>query len=144
MEADDARAGLGEVGNDAVDRPHHQVHVERQPGMRLERGAHQRPDGEVRHVVVVHDIEMDEIRPGGGDGAHFLAEPGEVRGEDARRDAKGHGAASLQCCRQWRTTTTWRCPRGPSTCPTSPMNPPIAMSSPTPSPSATSERWPPS
>ena len=36
-------------------------------------------------------------RGSGGDGAHFLAEAGEVRGENARGDAKGHGAASLQC-----------------------------------------------
>ena len=65
MEADDRRAGLGEVGHDAVDRLHHQVHVDRHRRVRPDRLADQRPDRQVRNVVVVHHVEVDEVGAGG-------------------------------------------------------------------------------
>ena len=83
------RAGLGEVRHDAVDRLHHQVHVDRHARMRLDRRADQRADREIRHVVVVHHVEMDQVGAGGDDGAHFFAEPREVGGQERGRDAVG-------------------------------------------------------
>ena len=41
-------------------------------------------DGQVRHVVIVHHVEMDDIRAGGEHVLHFLAQPGEIRGQNGR------------------------------------------------------------
>ena len=93
MEADDRGARLGEVGDDAVHRLHHQMHVDRHRRVRLERLAHQRPDREVGHVVVVHHVEVDHVGAGGDDRSHLFAESREIGGKDRRGDqAVGHGA----------------------------------------------------
>ena len=39
--------------------------------------------------MAVHDIEMDIVGAGGVDSPHRLAERGEVRGENRRRDPDG-------------------------------------------------------
>src|SRR6266700_5044552 len=57
METYDRGFGLGEVGHDAVDRLHHQVHVDGYGGVRLQRLAHLRADRQVGHVMVVHHVE---------------------------------------------------------------------------------------
>src|SRR3546814_2292167 len=62
MEADVGGAGPGEVGDDAVDRLDHQVHVDRRGHPVLaQRLAHQWADGEVGHVVVVHHVEVHPV-----------------------------------------------------------------------------------
>src|SRR3546814_15787751 len=62
MEADVGGAGPGDVGDDAVDRPDHQVHVDRRGHAVLaQRLAHQWADGEVGHVVVVHHVEVHTV-----------------------------------------------------------------------------------
>ena len=49
---------------------HHQVHVDRRlDAVLAQRLAHQRADGEVRHVVVVHHVEVDEVGAGGEHGS---------------------------------------------------------------------------
>jgi len=46
--------------------------------------------------VVVHDIEVDEVGAGGENVVHFLAEAGEVGGEDRRSNYEGlHDAPVL-------------------------------------------------
>ena len=86
---DVGRAGLGEIRNDAVDRLDHQVHVDRRGDAVLaQRLAHQRPDREVRHVVVVHHVEVDDVGAGGEHRCDFLAESREVGGQDRRRDPR--------------------------------------------------------
>jgi hypothetical protein len=48
---------------------------------RLAQGlAHQGPDGEVGHVVVVHDVEVNPVGAGGEHRIHFLPQAGEIRG----------------------------------------------------------------
>ena len=54
-----------------------------------QRRADQRTDGQVRHVVIVHHIEVNHVGTGGKYGLDFLAEPGEVRREDGRSDQAG-------------------------------------------------------
>ena len=94
VEADVARSRLGEIGNDAVDRLDHQVHVDRRGDAVLaQRLADQRADGQVRHVVVVHHVEVHPVGAGGQHRIDFLAQPGEVRGKDGRGD---------QALRTWR------------------------------------------
>jgi hypothetical protein len=99
VEADDVGARFGEIRNDAVHRPHHQVYVDEQPGTRPQRSAHQRPDGQVGNVVIVHDIEVQQVGARRLDRRHLLAEPREIGRQDGRGDAiggcGGHGPAIL-------------------------------------------------
>ena len=94
MEADDVGAGLCKVGDDAVDRLDHQVHVDRHLHMRTDRFADERADGEVGDIMVIHHVEMDDVGAGSDDIADFLAEAGKVGRQDAGRDAVG-GHAGL-------------------------------------------------
>ena len=59
--------------------------------VRADRFAHQRADGQVGHVVVVHHVEMHQVGAGGLDGAHLLAQAGKVGGQDGRGDAREVG-----------------------------------------------------
>jgi len=95
VKADQIGAGLREGLGQRVHRLHHHVHVQRHrlPGggdrVRLDGLADHRPEREVGHVVVVHDVEMDPVGAGGDDALHLLAQPREVGREDGGRDAVG-------------------------------------------------------
>jgi hypothetical protein len=57
--------------------------------------AHQGADGQVGHIVVVHDIEMDDVGASGQHIIDFLAQLGEVGGQDGGGDKiSGHGSVS--------------------------------------------------
>jgi hypothetical protein len=87
VEGDVGGAGLGEVRDDAVHRLDHQVHVDGRGDAVLAQGlADQRADGQVGHVVVVHDIEVHDVGAGGQHVVDLLAELGEVGGQDGRGD----------------------------------------------------------
>jgi hypothetical protein len=85
--------GLG----DRIDRLDHQVDVDRHrlavgpSGVRPDRLADHRPDGQVRHVMVVHHVEVDPVGAGGDDVPHLLAEPREIGRKNAGGDeGAGH------------------------------------------------------
>jgi hypothetical protein len=87
MERDVGGACLREIRHDAVDGFDHQVHVDGRRDARLAQClTHQRADREIRHVVVVHHVEMDDVRARRQHGPHFLAEPREIGGQDRRCD----------------------------------------------------------
>ena len=66
--------------------------VERLGGVRAERLHHGRADREVGHEMAVHHVDVDPVGAGFVDRAHFLAELGEVGGEDGGSDERGgHG-----------------------------------------------------
>ena len=44
------------------------------------------PDRQIGHEMVVHDVDVDPVGAGLIDRMHFIAEPGEVRGEDRGGD----------------------------------------------------------
>ena len=46
-----------------------------------------RPDGDVRHEVAVHDVDVNQVGAAALHGGDRLAERGEVGREDRRRDA---------------------------------------------------------
>ncbi|MCY1547785.1 hypothetical protein D9M68_838620 [compost metagenome] len=94
VEGDVAGAGLDEVADDAIHRLDHQVHVDRRGDAVLaQRRADHRADGQVRHVVVVHHVEVDDVGTGGEHPVHILAQAGEIGGQDRRSDGVGlHGA----------------------------------------------------
>ena len=76
------RAGLHERLDVAIGLVDHQVDVERDPGDALERADDRRPDGDVRHEMAVHDVDMNEVGAAAlrrGDG---VAERGEVGRQD--------------------------------------------------------------
>ena len=83
MERNDVGTRLGEIGNDAIDRFHHQVHVDRGAGERPDRSAYERADRQVRHIMIVHHIEMDQVCTRRDDVIHFLAQAREVGGQNA-------------------------------------------------------------
>ena len=87
MEADERGTSLGEIGHQTVHRLHHQMHVDRRFDAVLAQGlADQRTNGEIRHVMVVHHIEVHPVRPGSEHGVHIGAKRSEVRGQDGRGD----------------------------------------------------------
>ena len=79
MKGNDVRACFGEHRNQRIDRLDHQMNVNRNLHVRADRLAHQRADGQVGHIMIVHHIKMHPVRTGGLDGTHFLAQSGEIR-----------------------------------------------------------------
>ena len=91
VHGDVARAGLGVAGRPALRVLDHQVAVERYGADRLHRLHHRQAEGQVRHEVRVHDVEVQPV--GIGDALDLVGEAGEVRRQQARRDHRfpGHG-----------------------------------------------------
>ena len=86
VHGDDVGAGLCEGFEIRIARRDHQVHIERLFGVAADRLHHIRADGDVGNEMAVHDVDMDPVGAGGIDRAHFLAELGEIGGEDRRGD----------------------------------------------------------
>ena len=67
------------------------MHVDRRVDAVLaQRLADERADREIRDVVVVHDVEVDEVGAGRDDGVDLLAEAREV----GRQDRRGYPAVT--------------------------------------------------
>ena len=96
VKRDDVCAGLGKIGNDGIHRRHHKVHVDRNVHQRTNRRAHHRTDGQIRHVMVVHHVEMDEVGAGRHHTLHLRAEASEIGRENARCDARLHSRAASE------------------------------------------------
>src|ERR1019366_5421880 len=86
-------AGRDEGTGKLVDGLHHQVDIQghgRTVGshaVRLHCLRHLRTDGEIRHVVVIHHIEVDPIGAGRNDALHLFAQAGEVSRQNGGSDA---------------------------------------------------------
>ena len=79
MKRDVGGAGCGEVGHDAIDGTNHQMHVDRRRNAVFAQGlAHQRADRQIRDVMVVHHVEVDQVRAGGQYRVNFRAEARKV------------------------------------------------------------------
>src|SRR5438094_592594 len=73
----------------------HEVHVERLRGTAAHCFDDGHPEGDVRHESAVHDVDVDPVGARAVHGAHFLAEPAEVRGKNGRRhDERPHWTSS--------------------------------------------------
>ena len=93
MDGDDVRAGLGEGIQEQIDRRDHQMDVERLFAVRAQRFHDRGADRQVRHEMPVHHVDVDPVGAGRVDRAHFLAELGEVGGEDRwSNERSGHEA----------------------------------------------------
>ena len=83
--------GLGEGLHVALGPLDHQVDVEdrlRAVDLLGERLDHERAHRDRRDEVAVHDVDVDDGGAGVQHDLHLLAEAGEVRAEDRRRDAR--------------------------------------------------------
>ena len=61
MNGDDVGAGLGEGLEIGIDRRDHQMHVEGLGRVRPQRLHHVRAEGDVRHEMAVHHVEVDPV-----------------------------------------------------------------------------------
>ena len=87
VEGDVGGAGVDEVGDGGVDGADHEVDVDGGGNAVVAEGlADHGADGEVGHVVVVHDVEVDDVGAGLEDVVDLLAELGEVGGKDGGGD----------------------------------------------------------
>ena len=89
MHRDDIGAGLGKLGDERVHRRNHQMNVEGQRRAVPQGRDNVRTDRNVGDEMAVHDIDVDVIGACLVDGLHFVAEAGEIRGEDRRCDLDG-------------------------------------------------------
>ena len=80
VHGDGVGAGLGESFQIGIAGRDHQMHVEGLFGVRTDGLHHVGADRNVRHEMSVHHVDMDPVGAGGIDGAHLLAELGEVGG----------------------------------------------------------------
>ena len=108
MKSDVARARLREIRNDAIHRLDHQVHVDRRGNTVLaQRLADQRADREIRHIMIVHHVEMHDVRAGGKHVLHFFAQASEIGTENGRGDEVGHdisgGIGGMKTSRNYST-----------------------------------------
>ncbi|OJU11012.1 MAG: hypothetical protein BGN86_09675 [Caulobacterales bacterium 68-7] len=86
-----ARLAIGlEVG---IDRGDHQVHVDRDLHVWLQRLHHHRADGDVGHEVAVHDVDVQPVGAGGLHGPNLFPEAREIRRQDGGGDDRAVGAA---------------------------------------------------
>ncbi|MPL73717.1 hypothetical protein SDC9_19523 [bioreactor metagenome] len=89
MGRDHIGAGLGEGVDIGIDRGDHQVHVHHRLDMRPDRLHQRRAEGQVRHEMPIHHVDMDPIGTLRFDRADLLPEVGEIGRENRRRDLDG-------------------------------------------------------
>ena len=94
MYGDQIGAGLEKVTNQAVHGFHHQVDVHECPDAGFaQRCQHQRAHAQIRHVVVVHDIEVNRVGTRFEDSLALGTQAGEVCGQDRGCDPMRQFAA---------------------------------------------------
>lgn len=86
MHGDDVGACLGEGFEIGIARRDHEMDVERLLGDGPQRLHDVGADGDVRHEMPVHHVDMDPVGAGRLDGADLFAEAREVRRQDGGRD----------------------------------------------------------
>ena len=72
-----------------IDRCDHQVNVKHLVAMRAQCLDHIRADGDVGHVMTIHDIDMDVVCASGINRADVNTQLGEIGGKDRRCDFNG-------------------------------------------------------
>ena len=88
MDADEAGAGFGERLDVMLRLVEHQVHVEEELGGPAERRDRARAEGEVRHEMPVHDVEVDPRQAQAFDQRRAVGEAGVIPGEDGRDEKR--------------------------------------------------------
>ena len=87
VEGDVRGSGIDEGLDGLIDRGNHKMDIDRGGNAVVTKGlADHRSDGQVRDVVVVHNIEVNDIGSGLQDVVNFGTEAGEISGKDGRSD----------------------------------------------------------
>ena len=93
---DDVRARFGEGFEIGIDRRDHQMHIERLRCVRAKRFHNCGADGDIGHIMPIHHVDVDPVRPGRIHGTHFFAEPGKIGRQDRGGDqGGGHAHQSM-------------------------------------------------
>ena len=74
----------------------HEVHVERNPGGAFHVSDDWRANGDVRHEMAVHDVDVNEIGTAPLGGGHGLAERGKISSQNRGGDADAHRLTSSE------------------------------------------------
>src|SRR6478735_8102799 len=104
MKGDVTRAGFNKIADDAIHRFYHQMHINRcGDAVAAQRLTHHWADGEVRHIVVVHHIEMHYVCACCEHTVDFFAKTGKVRRENGGSNpeiarSRGHGYVRWSKC----------------------------------------------
>lgn len=97
VHAQEIGAGIQKITDEAIHGLDHEMNVHRAIDARgTQRFEHQRTDGEVGHVMVVHYVKMNDIRARGQHRFDLGAETREIRCEDGRCNPGFHSARILQ------------------------------------------------
>ena len=79
MKSNDAGASGGEVRDNPIDWFHHQVNINRGgDAIFTQRFQYHRSDGQVRYVVIVHDVEVHDIGTGSQRSRGVLTQAGKI------------------------------------------------------------------
>ena len=81
MDDDLLRARLGERFEQNLRAAAHEMHVEEHFGERPQLRDDRRAEGDVRHEMAVHDVEVQPFRAGLGGAVNVLGELAEIGGE---------------------------------------------------------------
>ena len=111
VHGDDVGAGLGVLREVGLRRIDHQVHVERLRGVLADGADHRRAERQIGDEVAVHHVDMHEVATGFVDGAHLLAQSGEVGREDRWRDTDGPSHPQHTIARSFATLCIAPTPR---------------------------------
>jgi hypothetical protein len=88
MDRDDIRASLRESGQIRIARRDHEMHIKRYACVPPQGAYHGRSNGDIRHKMAIHHIDVDPISARSDDRADFLAEIRKVSGKNRRRDKR--------------------------------------------------------
>ena len=82
---------LGKIADQIVHRTHHQMHINGSLDATLEQViveslTHQRADGQIRNIVIIHYIKMNNIGTGSNYSGHIFTQPSEISRQYGRSD----------------------------------------------------------
>ena len=80
MKRDNRRPCFGKCLNQIVNGFDHQMHINRHGGIRLQRCADHRAESQVRHIMIVHHVEMNQIGSRFDNFRYFLTQTGKIGG----------------------------------------------------------------
>ena len=92
MHQDVVGTGVGERRDERIDRRDHQMHVERQRGVRAQALQDRRAEADVRHEMPVHHVEMQPVGARRLDRRHLVAQSREIGRKEAWRDGDSGGS----------------------------------------------------
>ena len=82
MESNDIGTGFGKCMNQIVYRLNHQMYIDRHGCIRFQSRANHRAEGQIRHIMIVHHVKMNQIRTGADNFGNLFAQAGKISGQN--------------------------------------------------------------